>query len=119
MPWMLEHVRTRRDQTNMEYAIFMVPRKTLICEKVLEDEGVFGDVHVSEFRMDSIPLEDDVLSLELHDTFADLYFRKDTSSLYLVAKAIMKLQKATGVIPRIVGKGEYSRVSLLDWRSSG
>ena len=106
-----EHIKNRRGDS-AETAIFMVPRKTLICERVLEDEGVYGDAHVSEFPLETIPLEEDVLSLELYDSFADLYLRKDTSCIYSVAKAIMKLQKGNGVIPRIVGKGDYSRVSF-------
>jgi hypothetical protein len=96
----------------MDYGIYMVPRKTLICERILEEEGVFGDAHVSEFAMDMIPLEEDVLSLELYDAFADLYLRKDTSCLFSLSKAIMKLQKNHGIIPKIVGKGEYAKVRI-------
>lgn len=56
-----------------EISIFWVPRRTLVSNKILEDEGVLGDVNVSEFPMYFLPLEDDLLSLELGDTFIDLY----------------------------------------------
>jgi len=56
-----------------EFSIFIVPRRTLVCNKILEDAGVLGDVSVEEFPLYFIPLEQDVLSLELADSFGDLY----------------------------------------------
>jgi hypothetical protein len=32
------------------YTILLVPRATELCRKVLEDEGVAGDVNISEVR---------------------------------------------------------------------
>jgi len=45
----------------------------LVCDKVLEEEGVLGDATIGEFPLYFIPLESDVLSLELEDAFEDLY----------------------------------------------
>jgi hypothetical protein len=56
-----------------EISIFWVPRRTLVSNKILEDEGVLGDVNVSEFPMYFLPLEEDVLSLELGDALMELY----------------------------------------------
>ena len=56
-----------------EFSIFLIPRRTLICNKILEDAGVLGDVSVEEFPLYFIPLEPDVLSLEFEDSFGDLY----------------------------------------------
>jgi Sec1 family len=56
-----------------EISIFWVPRRTLVSNKILEDEGILGDVNVSEFPMHFLPLEDDLLSLELGDAFMELY----------------------------------------------
>jgi hypothetical protein len=44
-----------------------------VCNKILEEAGVLGDVGVEEFPMHFIPLEQDVLSLCLDDSFEDLY----------------------------------------------
>jgi hypothetical protein len=44
-----------------------------VSNKILEDEGILGDVNVSEFPLHFLPLEDDVLSLELGDAFMELY----------------------------------------------
>lgn len=60
---------------------------TELCRKVLEDEGVAGDVTLSEvsrnlivyiyayiqFKMEFIPIEDDLLSLEMDDVARDIY----------------------------------------------
>src|SRR5436309_11285543 len=56
-----------------EISIISIPRRTLVSNKILEDEGVLGDVSVSELPLYFLALEDDVLSLELESSFSDLY----------------------------------------------
>ncbi len=63
----------RESQIDHEFSIFWVPRRALVCDKILEDQGVLGDVSVAEFALYFIPLERDVLSLELEESFSDLY----------------------------------------------
>ncbi|KAJ2702948.1 Vacuolar protein-sorting-associated protein 33 [Coemansia sp. IMI 203386] len=93
-----------------EFSLQLVPRRTLLCERVLEEEGVLGEITVSEYRMDFIPLENDLLSLELPATFKELYLDEDFSSIQCVARAIMRLQGLYGFFPRIVGKGDYAAI---------
>ncbi|KAJ2880794.1 Vacuolar protein-sorting-associated protein 33 [Coemansia aciculifera] len=93
-----------------EYSLQLVPRRTLLCERVLEEEGVLGDITIGEYRMDFIPLEGDLLSLELPSTFKELYLDGDFSSIQHVARAIMRLQGLYGFFPRIVGKGDFAQV---------
>jgi hypothetical protein len=40
---------------------------------VLEEAGIIGDVNIAEFPLYFLPLEQDILSLELDDAFGDLY----------------------------------------------
>lgn len=56
-----------------EFSVVWVPRRTLVCNKILEEAGVLGDISVEEFPLYFIPLEHDVLSLALEDSFSDLY----------------------------------------------
>lgn len=56
-----------------EFTIFWVPRRTLVSNAILEETGIIGDVNVAEFSLYFVPLEQDVLSLELEDAFSDLY----------------------------------------------
>jgi hypothetical protein len=56
-----------------EFSIFWVPRRTLVCQQILEDEGIIGDVSAAELPLYFLPLEDDLFSLERPDSFGDLY----------------------------------------------
>lgn len=56
-----------------EFSIFWVPRRTLVSNSILEDAGIIGDVNVADFPLYFMPLEQDVLSLELETSFSDLY----------------------------------------------
>ena len=42
-----------------------MPRRTMVCEKVFQEEGIAADVTLSEYPLDFIPFDSDILSLEL------------------------------------------------------
>ncbi|KAI5786395.1 Sec1-like protein [Peziza echinospora] len=88
---------------------FFVPRRTLVCEKVLEDEGVVGDISIGEYPLYFIPLEPDLLSLELESSFQELYLHRDYTSVFYAAKALMNIQQTYGLFPRIIGKGDGAK----------
>ena len=121
----LEQVKRLQKNSSIEheFSLLLVPRRTLVCNKILEDAGVLGDVNIEEFPLYFIPLEQDVLSLELGDSFGDLYLvtssspvysieltdalqRKDPTCIFLAARALMLLQQKHGLFPRIIGKGD-------------
>ncbi|KAI8318287.1 vacuolar protein sorting-like protein r-vps33a [Martensiomyces pterosporus] len=113
MKTIAEHIRMGsqdKKDTPREYSLQLVPRRTLLCERVLEEEGVLGDITIGEYRMDFIPLEDDLMSLELPATFKELYLDGDFSSIQYVARAIMRLQGLFGFFPRVVGKGDFAQI---------
>jgi hypothetical protein len=99
----------RESQTGHEFSIFWVPRRTLVSEKILEEAGVLGDTSIAEFPLYFLPLEKDLLSLELDDSFADLYLRRDPTPTYLLARALMLIQQKHGLFPRITGKGDNAK----------
>ncbi|KAF2253529.1 Sec1-like protein [Trematosphaeria pertusa] len=99
----------RESQIEHEFSIFWVPRRTLVSDQLLEEAGVLGEASVSEWPMFFVPLADDVLSLELEDAVTDLYLRKDPTSIYLSAKALMLQQQKHGLFPRILGKGDNGK----------
>ena len=47
---------------------------------------------IGEVGLDLIPFDNDVLSLEMGGCFRDLYLEQDTTSLYYVAKSLMRMQ---------------------------
>ncbi|RHZ47373.1 Sec1 family protein [Aspergillus thermomutatus] len=106
-----EQIKRLQQNGNVEheFSIFWVPRRTFVSNKILEDAGIIGDVNIAEFPLYFVPLEQDVLSLELDDSFGDLYLHKDPGCIFLAAKALMDIQQRQGYFPRIVGKGDHAR----------
>ena len=49
--------------------MFFMPRRTMVCEKVFQEEGIFADVTLSEYPLDFIPFDSDILSLELDTAY--------------------------------------------------
>ncbi|KAF8753754.1 Sec1 family [Rhizoctonia solani] len=91
------------------YTLMLVPRRTVLCDKILEEEGVFGEVTISEFPLEFIPLEDDLISLEWDNTFKEIYLDGDESSIYYAAQALSTMQRAYGKFPRVIGKGDGAK----------
>ncbi|BDD60852.1 hypothetical protein MAP00_005946 [Monascus purpureus] len=106
-----EQIKRLQQNSNVEheFSIFWVPRRTLVSNTILEEAGIIGDVNIAQFSMHFLPLEQDVLSLELEDSFSDLYLNKDPGCIFLAAKALMDIQRRHGYFPRIVGKGDHAR----------
>lgn len=71
----LEQVKRlqRNGSIEHEISIFWVPRRTLVSNTILEEAGIIGDVNIAEFPLYFMPLEQDVLSLEMEGAFSDLY----------------------------------------------
>lgn len=68
-----------------EFSIFWVPRRTLVSNSILEEAGIIGDVNMAEFPLYLMPLEQDVLSLELESSFSDLYLVRERNTYkYLI-----------------------------------
>ncbi|CAC9890944.1 unnamed protein product [Aureobasidium pullulans] len=80
----------QESKTDHEFSVFWVPRRTLVSDRILEENGVLGEVTIGECPLFLIPLEPDLLSLELEDAFNDLYL-------------------STGLFPRILGKGDNAK----------
>jgi len=107
-----EHIKGHKAQAGerKSYYIYFVPRRRMMCERVLEEEGVWGqDVKIGEYHLDLIPFDNDYLSMELRSEFRDNTIEGDKTSLFYVAKALMKLQSLFGIIPNIQGKGHSSQ----------
>ncbi len=49
--------------------MFFIPQRSLLCERVLKAEGVYGDVTIADIPVNWVPLDTDLLSLEQESTF--------------------------------------------------
>ncbi|KAJ6325481.1 hypothetical protein OIU76_012544 [Salix suchowensis] len=91
-----------------EYYVYFVPRREVVCEKVLEDEKVHNLVTIGEYPLYMVPLDEDVLSFELDLANKECLVDGNTKSLWHIAKAIHKLESSFGVIQYVRAKGKAS-----------
>ncbi|KAL2911219.1 Vacuolar protein-sorting-associated protein 33 [Polyrhizophydium stewartii] len=115
MKWLADQVKRSAQRSKQhgtpetDFSLFYVPRRTLMCDRILEEEGVFGDIAIGEYHLDIIPVEDDLLSLEI-DAFKSLFVDGDTSAIHSVAHALLKFQLLFGFASRVLGKGEGAKI---------
>ena len=58
-----------RDGQKHTYTLFLVPRTSTLVSRLLEEEGVLGEVSIAAFNLQFIPIADDVLSLERENSW--------------------------------------------------
>ena len=58
--------------TTHTYTLILVPRRTSLCDRILEEEGILGEVNISSYKLEFIPVEDDVVSLELENVWREI-----------------------------------------------
>ncbi|CAH1796198.1 unnamed protein product [Owenia fusiformis] len=98
------------DSVQKKYKILMVPRKLHVCEQILEQEGVHGYVTIEEFQLDFIPLDTDLVSLELPEFTRSCLMDGDQSWSHTIAKSLVNLQTYFGIIPNVYGHGKNSKM---------
>ena len=60
-----------------KFYLILWPRHNILCKEVLKEQGVLGDLKILDFNFDLIPLEKDLLSLEMEFSFKDTYIDYD------------------------------------------
>ncbi|KAF4045485.1 Sec1 family [Phytophthora infestans] len=63
-----------------------------------------------EYKLDLIPFDDDVLTLELDACFKEFYVDGDKTNLHTIAASLIKLQTVFGMIPHVKYKGTMAKV---------
>ncbi|CAH7688814.1 vacuolar protein sorting-associated protein 33A [Phakopsora pachyrhizi] len=105
-----EQILSIPTRSSHNFTILIAPRSTQICRNVLSDAGVFGSVRVKDFDMSFVQLERDLFSLEEDfGGYSKIFADGDLGPIYNMAKSIMNIQRAYGLIPRIIGKGVAAR----------
>ncbi len=92
-------------QRSVPVYVYFVSRRSLVCERMLNEAGVISLVTLGEYNLDIIPVEQDVLSMELPNVFYEMNIDSSSPSLVNCANALGKIQNAFGTIPLIKGKG--------------
>jgi hypothetical protein len=89
--------------------VCFLPRRTFAAESALRDAGVFADVTTSEWGLDVLPLDDDVLTMVGQESLLADATAGDTAGVFYVTRALMKLQTTFGAIPNVRAKGKLAK----------
>ncbi|ELU18869.1 hypothetical protein CAPTEDRAFT_133058 [Capitella teleta] len=114
----MQSVKMIADQINADrssnikraYRILMAPRKIHACDLILEQEGVYGYVTTEEFQWDLIPLDKDILSLELPEFLPAFFLENDQTWVHTVARSLVTVQQVFGRIPNVYGVGKCAQM---------
>ncbi|XP_044923175.1 vacuolar protein sorting-associated protein 33B isoform X3 [Mustela putorius furo] len=99
-----------------KYKVIFSPQKFHACEMVLEEEGVYGDVSCDEWAFSLLPLDVDLLSMELPEFFRDYFLEGDQRWINTVAQALHLLSTLYGPFPNCYGIGRCTKMSYELWR---
>jgi hypothetical protein len=89
--------------------ILFVPRRTIECDELLNENKLFQEDRISQINMDLVPLEDDMLSLELPNNFAHHMMQDDDTYKVYVQYSINRLEAVYGKIENKFGLGKISK----------
>ncbi|KAH8063504.1 hypothetical protein JL722_2679 [Aureococcus anophagefferens] len=104
-----------------KFHVFMVPRTTLLCKQILEDELVLPYVTIQAYHLDFVCFDKDVLSLECDHCFCDWNVHGDPTTLEFALAALLRLEQFFGAPRRIQAFGEAGKrvaktYAIADWK---
>ncbi|MEE6503457.1 hypothetical protein FKM82_004827 [Ascaphus truei] len=99
-----------------KYKIIFSPQKFYTCDMVLEQEGIFGDVTCDEWSFYLLPLDDDIISMELPEFYRDYFLEGDQRWIGTVAKALHLLNSIFGPFSKTYGIGRCAKMAHEVWR---
>ncbi|XP_001355216.3 vacuolar protein sorting-associated protein 33A [Drosophila pseudoobscura] len=106
MDQLVGHVKAYGQVGGRQFHILFAPRRSCLCVNQLQNKGVIGSFgRIDELSWSFLPLDADVVTMELPNAYRDVSIDGDTSSLYQVAIGLVQLQRLYGRIPKIYGKG--------------
>lgn len=90
------------------YHVIVVPKVLNVIHSLFESLGVLDFVTLHSYSWDFIPLDSNLLSLEMPQFFNASYLKGENSLLSSVAKALMSLECLVGKFPCVATLGEKS-----------
>ncbi|XP_041755116.1 vacuolar protein sorting-associated protein 33B [Coregonus clupeaformis] len=98
------------------YKIIFSPQKFYACGNLLEEQGIFGDVTTDEWSFYLLPLDDDIISLELPEFFRDNFLEGDQRWVRTAGSALHLLHSVYGPFSKVYGIGRCSKMAYESWR---
>ncbi len=102
----------RKERNNYSFHLFFVPRETQRAVQYLRDHKVYEFLSLRELHLDMVPIDNDILSMELEDSFGELYCDKDGTCLKTLADSLLELQIIYGPFKTIDTIGNYSETVM-------
>ncbi|PPQ77028.1 hypothetical protein CVT25_014845 [Psilocybe cyanescens] len=85
-----DHIkRHAKESRKHNYTLLLVPRISTLISRILEEEGVLGDVTISSYNLQFIPIAEDVISLEHENTLRELWVDGDETIIYDAVQALL------------------------------
>uniref|UniRef100_A0A8C5M3K2 VPS33B late endosome and lysosome associated n=1 Tax=Leptobrachium leishanense TaxID=445787 RepID=A0A8C5M3K2_9ANUR len=106
----------KRSDRNRKYKIIFSPQKFHTCDMILEQEGIFGDVTCDEWSFYLLPLDDDIISMELPEFYRDYFLEGDQRWIGTVAKALHLLNSIFGPMSKSYGIGRCAKMVYEVWK---
>ncbi|XP_044135433.1 vacuolar protein sorting-associated protein 33B [Bufo gargarizans] len=120
----IKHVKQITDLVNADkksgvsrkYKIIFSPQKFYTCDMILEQEGVYGDVTSDEWPFYLLPLDDDIISMELPEFYRDYFLEGDQRWIGTVARALHLLNSIFGPMSKVYGIGRCAKMTYEMWK---
>lgn len=99
------------------YKIIFTPQKFFSCEAVLEEQGVFGDVSCDQWDFQLLPVDDDIISMELPEFFTDTFLFGDQRWVRTVGSSLHLLHSLYGPFSKVYGIGRIAKMVYESFRT--
>ena len=80
-----------------------------MVSQFFRDVKLYDFVTIHALQMDLVPIDNDLLSMELTDSFVDLFVKDSKSTLKTVANALLKLEVLYGPFPLVQAVGQNAQ----------
>ncbi len=110
----VEHLQMSSNiQKGLMFHVIFLPKVVREVEIFLEEEGAYGKITVHDYLWELIPLDYDLLSLEMNNFYSSLFVDEEASLLPAVAHSIQGVQTLFGQIKNRIAVGKNA-ITVLD-----
>ncbi|KAI9189978.1 Vacuolar protein-sorting-associated protein 33 [Blastocladiella emersonii ATCC 22665] len=99
---------THSEVSDKRFYLFCIPAATLLCRQILEDRGILANVEVHDLEIDFVPLESDLLSMEI-PSLSRLLVSRDVTPLRQLAHGLIALESSLGAVASVRGRGPLAQ----------
>ncbi|RKP19930.1 Sec1-like protein [Rozella allomycis CSF55] len=103
-------VRALESTEVSKISVYYAPKRSAVSERILEEESVYGKLHIGEFFFDLVPMDKNIFSFELNDSFKSLFIDNDIHGISDIAKGLIKLCSLAGYPVKVQGRGSCSKM---------